>query len=152
MTLRSLATFEASFPVDPEYDHPEGCYLARRLEQGLRALGLAVEEFDNWRDCGWCVPCTIEGTRLWVCFARYGEDKSWQLFVEPLGLPGPISRLLGKRRPPCQTAVRRLALEVDRMLSNEPFVSAIRWALNADPRSGGVPNAAALSWPTDAGA
>jgi hypothetical protein len=82
---RACATFQASFPVDPEYGHPEGCYLARKIESRLRSVFPEVHEFDNWRDCGWSVSCMVESTLFWICFARYVKHEEWQLFVEPLG-------------------------------------------------------------------
>lgn len=152
MKLTAFATFQASFPIDSEYDRPEGCYLARTIEQHLRTVLPVVEEFDNWRDCGWCIPCTVEECQVWVCFARYLEGEAWQLFIEPLGLPGFIGRLFGKRPPPHTAAIHRLAIEVDRILKNEPAVSEVGWAISADPRRCWVPSPTTLSWPFDAGA
>jgi hypothetical protein len=147
MTLRALAAFQAHFSADPEWELPEGASFARTLQRQLNERSLQAEEFDNWRDCGWCVPCTLNSTRLWVCFARYADGEPWQLTVEPIGFSGPIAWLLGRRRETYAPAVRQLAFEVDRVLKGHPAVAAVSWALTGDPRRKGVPDAASLPWP-----
>lgn len=148
MKLVATATFQASFPLDSACDGPEGRHLALKIEQHLRSAFPVVEEFDNWRDCGWFVPCTVGGSRLWVCFVRYLQGEAWQLFIEPLGLPGFVGRLLGKHSTPYVAAVRQLAIEVNRVLQNESMISAVVWAL--DPRRDAVPDPAFLPWPDEA--
>lgn len=148
MRLVATATFQASFPSDSELFGPEGSYLALKIEKHLRTAFPVVEAFDNWRDCGWCIPCGIGGLRLWVRFARYLPGDAWQLFVEPVGLPGILGKLLGRRSPPHVAAVRQLALEVDRVLQNESRISVVAWAL--DPRRDAVPDPAFLPWPEEA--
>lgn len=147
MRLVATATFQASFPFDSELFGPEGSYLALKIEKHLRTAYPAVEEFDNWRDCGWCVPCAMGGLRLWVCFARYRPGEAWQLFVEPVGLPGILGKLLGRHSPPHVAAVRQLTIEVDHVLRNESRISAVAWAL--DPRRDAVPDPAFLPWPAE---
>lgn len=58
MTLRAFTAFQANFPIDREWERPEGASFARTLHRQLKAGVLQVEGFDNWRDCGWCVPCS----------------------------------------------------------------------------------------------
>jgi hypothetical protein len=41
------AAFDANFPPDEEFEHPAGCYLARKLQQSLPAIASTVDDFDN---------------------------------------------------------------------------------------------------------
>ena len=151
MPLRAMASFEASFPADAEFAHPEGCHFARVLERHCHATGFGDVSFDNWRDCGWYVSCTAQASPVWVCFARYSGGEQWQLFVEHRGPTGLMGRLLGKS-PPAASAVRALASLVEGALHKEASVSALRRSLSGDPRKSGVPSVAALPWPEDAAA
>ncbi len=151
MALRVMATFEAKFAADGEFPHPEGCYLARKLERACREPGFAEASFDNWRDCGWYVSCLVEASPTWICFARYTPGEQWQLFVESRSPSGFIARLLGKA-PVTARPVHRLASVVEAVLRKESSVSALHWSLTADPRKSGVQSLAELQWPENASA
>jgi hypothetical protein len=148
MTVRACASFEAEFPPDPEFDRPEGCYLARRLAEQLHSVASEVGPFDNWRDCGWSVPCGLNNASLWVFFARYSGQRHWELVVEPRGPPGPLAGLLGRRPTQYIDSLKILSDEVDRALKQEPGVTNIRWALNSRPKPEGPSRPDLLTWPS----
>lgn len=147
MTVRACASFEAEFPPDSEFDRPEGCYLARRLVAQLHSIAPEVGPFDNWRDCGWFIPCKLNGTSLWVFFARYSKQPHWELVVEPLGQPGPLARLLGRRPSPYIDSLKTLSVAVDRALKQELRVTNVRWALNSRPKLEDPTSSDLLTWP-----
>ena len=104
--------------------------------------------FDNWRDCGWYVPCMLNGTSLWVFFARYSKQRHWELVVEPRGLPGALAQLFGRRPPQYIDSLRALTVVVDRALKQQPGVSSVRWALNARPEQESPTSPDLLRWPS----
>jgi hypothetical protein len=147
MRVSACASFEAGFPPDSEFKHPEGCYFARQLSEGLRLTCPDVGSFDNWRDCGWYVPCRLDEASLWVFFARYSKAHHWELVVAPRKLPGPLARLLGHRRPRYVDSLKTVSDVVDRVLKQEPVVTNVRWALNARPDQKGPTSPDLLTWP-----
>ena len=149
MSICACASFEADFPSDSEFERPKGCYFARRLVEQLQSACPDVGPFDNWRDCGWYVPCRLNESSLWVFFARYSGQHHWELVVERRGSPGPLARLLGRRPPPYINSLRILSAVVDRTLRQEPVVTTVRWALNSRPRLEGPTSPDLLTWPTE---
>ena len=147
MSVRACASFEADFPPDSEFKHPEGCYFARRLTEQLRSACPDVGPFDNWRDCGWYVPCRLNEASLWIFFARYSKQHHWELVVAPRGLPGPLARLLGRRPPQYVDSLKTISGVVDRALKLESVVANVRWALNTPPERTGPTNPDLLMWP-----
>ena len=149
MSVCAYASFEADFPTDSEFERPEGCYFARRLVEQLQSVCPDVGPFDNWRDCGWYVPCRLNEVSLWVFFARYSEQHHWELVVERRGSPGPLARLLGRRTPPYINSLRILSGVVDRALKQESAVTNVRWALNSRPKPEGTTSPDLLTWPSE---
>ena len=148
MTVRACASFEGDFPPDSEFKHPEGCYFARRLAEQLHSVSAEVGAFDNWRDCGWYVPCRLNSASLWVFFARYSKQHHWELVVEARGPSGTLARLFGRRDPPQYIdSLRTLTVVVDRALKQEPGVSSVHWALNVRPQQESPTSPDLLRWP-----
>jgi hypothetical protein len=143
------AAFDASFPVDAEFDHPPGCYLARRLQSELPRVASCAGDFDNWRDCGWALGCEVDGRRFEVYFSGLAPGANptlWMIGVAPVGQPGALKRLFGARPTPYLDQCRTLTREVHRILERDPHVSNLRWALNADPLESTVPDPDRLDW------
>lgn len=137
LSFRVMGTFRGAFPADAEFDRPEGCYLARKLQSSLCSLASGQVEFDNWKDVGWVVTCSVRDSPLAIYFAHYSARRAWELTIE--------SRSFGPSR--YSSAMRELTLHVHALLREEPGVSAIRWALNRAPRGKGPADPATLSWP-----
>jgi len=129
------SSFVASFPKDAEFDHPAGAIFARELESGLRARAFSVEEFDNWRDCGWVVYVTVGEKQFEVYFAEYGEENQpgWLLAVAPLNQPGVLGRLFGRKVPTIAAELQSISVAVHEILSGHPAVSEIRWFVGGPP-------------------
>ncbi len=146
------AIFRGELPRDEEYGEPPGCYLARKLEAHLRRFAQDVAEFDNWRDAGWMVECSLAGVRFEIYFAVYEPTPApslWMLQIAPLGQPGFVKRLFGAQPTAYGVASRRLAAEVHGLLKDEPTITGVAWAMNADPRKGAVEEPSALDWPKE---
>jgi hypothetical protein len=135
MTAVPHSSFVASFPMDAEFDHPAGAIFARELASGLRARAFSVEEFDNWRDCGWVVYVTVGEKRFEVYFAEYGEENQsgWLLAVAPLNQPGALARLFGRKALTVAAELRSISCAIHEILSAHPTVSKIRWFLGGPP-------------------
>jgi len=149
MTAVPHWTFVASFPEDPEFDHPAGASFARDLEIGLRTRGLFVAEFTNWRDCGWVVNVTVGDKPFEVYFAEYGHGNhpGWLLAVAPLNQPGTFARLFGRKARDVVPELQALTVAIHELLSTHPGVSNIRWLLGGPPEK--VPSYASpqeLAW------
>lgn len=131
MTAVPHSHFVASFPKDAEFDHPAGASFARELESGLRARSFDVEEFENWRDCGWVVYVTVGKKLFEVYFAEYGEKNQpgWLLAVAPLNQPGALARLFGRKVPTVAAELQSIGVAIHEILSAHPAVSKIRWFL-----------------------
>jgi hypothetical protein len=143
------AAFDANFPLDVEFAHPAGCYLARKLQQSLPAVASAVNDFDNWRDSGWVVTCDVGGQRFEVYFAGIGTESApttWMLGVAPVGQPGSIRRLFGAKVAPYETQSKALTLHLHEFLLNDTHISNVRWAMNADPSESKVRDPSQLRW------
>ncbi|WP_129647622.1 hypothetical protein [Peristeroidobacter agariperforans] len=135
MTAVPHSSFLASFPKDLEFDHPAGASFARELESKLRSRSFSVEEFDNWRDCGWVVHVQVREKLFEVYFAEYGEEsqQGWLLAVAPLNQPGALARLFGHKAIPVEAELQSLAVAVHEILSAHPAVTNIRWFLGGPP-------------------
>ena len=143
------AAFEASFPADAEFEHPPGCYLARRLQAELAAVASTVHDFDNWRDAGWSVVCEVEGRRFEVYFSGLDigpRAQSWMLGIAPIGQPGSLRKLLGVTSIAYVAQSRMLTMQVNKILVGDGHVSNVRWAMNADPRDAIVADPNELNW------
>ena len=146
------AAFDAAFPPDAELAHPAGCYLARKVQQSLSTIASMVDDFDSWRDSGWVVTCEVGGQRFEVYFAGTGTGPApttWMLGVAPIGQPGTIRRIFGAKVAPYKTQSKTLTVHLDKLLSNDTYISNVRWAMNADPSPSKIKDASELSWGND---
>lgn len=144
------AAFDASFPIDDENWHPPGCYLARILRNRLARVASSVQEFENWRDCGWSLGCEINGQRFEVFFSAinaYPNPTQWMIGISPIGHPGALRRLFGAKALPYIRECRQLTQEIQRLLESDPSVSNIRWAMNSYPSKSSIRDPAGLVWP-----
>ena len=132
-SVRAMATFEAQFPPDREFDHPEGAYLIRQVESRLKAFAQTVEEFDNWRDCGWVVGCQVDGIDVLVYFVHSSENKPWEFSVEAQD----ASKI---------AAVRKVAMELHAMLASDPHVSRLRWSASLRDYRDEVAEPSQIGW------
>jgi hypothetical protein len=149
MDIVPNAAFEANFPRDVEFEHPAGCYLARAMRQSLPPVASAVDDFENWRDCGWVLTCEVDGRQFEVYFAAVGTEpvpRTWMLAVAPLGQPGAIRRLFGAKELPYVTQSKMLTAHVHKLLADDPHISNVRWAMNADPLKSNVRDPKELNW------
>ena len=143
------AAFDATFPADAEFEHPPGCYLARKLLQSLSSIASAVDDFDNWRDTGWVVTCEVDGKRFEVYFGGIesaSAPNAWMLAIAPLGRPGALRKLFGAKDSAYTAQSKLLAMHVHRILANDAHVSNLRWAMNSDPTDGKATDPNSLSW------
>lgn len=143
------AVFDATFPADVEFEHPPGCYLARKLQQSLPTVASTVDDFDNRRDTGWVVACEVGGQRFEVYFAGIGSTSSpstWMLAIVPLGQSGAMRKLFGAKASPYRAQSKLLTAHVHSLLSNDAHISNLRWAMNADPLKSETMEPSKLSW------
>ena len=143
------AAFDASFPADVEFEHPPGCYLARKLQQSLPTVASTVDDFDNWRDTGWVLTCEVEGQRFEVHFACIGSTSApytWMLAIAPLGQLGALRKCFGAKASPYRAQSKLLTAHMHGVLSNDAHVSNLRWAMNADPVKSKTMDPSSLSW------
>ena len=149
MTVVPHAQFKGALAVDAEFEHPPGATLARALEWALRARFVSVQPFNNWRDCGWAVNVHVNQKAFEVYFAKFTpEAPEWLLAAAPLGSPGFIGRLLGRKPIECMSELRAITSEVHKLLLATQGLSEVRWFLGGPPEA--VPKVARpeeLSWP-----
>jgi hypothetical protein len=112
---------------DPEYDHPPGMSLARRLHTELATRRWTVGEIDNWRDAGWEIPCDRDGARLVVVIATTMVDGEWYGQISPADMPGLIRRAFGRRDSATAADVYALAVDIEQLLVGFGF-TRLRWA------------------------
>lgn len=135
MPISQNVTFVGEAQSDPEFDHPAGASIARRLEAGLRNAGWLVSDIDNWRDCGWSIECSRGDVRLEVSLALIDPGK-WMLQVAPWKVPGPLGRLFGKRPSAMPADVLDLAKAVHAQLVQEARYSQFSWCWDGFPEEG----------------
>lgn len=151
MTSYKLSTpharFDGDLPLDAEYEHPPGAFLARRLERSLSDMPADVGTFDNWRDCGWIIHLVIDGTRLAVSFSPFLGSADWLLAVAPDR--GMLQQLLQRRLTAAHVAATRMtALRVHKCLASTQGISVIRWWLGTPLSSASaVASPEMLIWP-----
>jgi hypothetical protein len=126
------AKFKAEFPSDAEFEHPPGIWLTRRLSADITEAGWHTSNFNNWRDCGWSIPCTRDNVKLEVVFAPLG-DNEWMLQIAPLDCPGFLHRLFGARPSVLPSDVVSLAKVIHGILSRELRVSGLLWRVDGPP-------------------
>ena len=112
------ASFVAAIPKDAEYDHPPGANLARRLHRALSTAFPEIEEFDNWRDCGWEIR--LRSGRVWasVPFAQVSRTgPEWLLAVVPEpSIEARVRAMLGHEEHSRLVVVRRIRSVVHEVL------------------------------------
>jgi len=125
------ATFHGSVTPDAEYEHPAGLPIVRALGAELNARSWITGEFDNWRDCGWSIPCGRDGGEMQLVVAPASSADEWTLQIAPVRVPGPLGRALG--RVPSASAVHcyELATEVHSVLSRQ--FARLRWRWDGSP-------------------
>lgn len=125
------ATFLGSVDPDAEFEHPAGLPIVRALRAKLSTRDWITGEFENWRDCGWSLPCRRDAGELLLVVAPTGSPKEWMLQIAPARVPGLLGRALG--RGPSATSVHchELATDVHAVLS-ERFVR-LRWRRDGFP-------------------
>jgi len=149
MTAVPHAQFTAALAPDAEFDHPPGAVLARALESALRARFVSVHAFENWRDCGWVLVVQVNQKSFEVYFAKFSpESTEWLLAVAPVGSPGLIGRLLGRKPIECTSELKAIAGEVHTLLLAMQGLSGVRWFLGGPPEAvPTVANPEQLPWP-----
>jgi hypothetical protein len=137
MVLSLNARFEGTSPPDADDPHPTGAGIARALEGALRARGVDVEPFDNWRDVGWVIAYGRGQDALDVSLAET-RTQEWRLQVGPREVPGLLASLLGRRAPECGHAVYDLGCAVNASLA-ELGLRGVAWRWDGPPRVGDPP-------------
>jgi len=140
------ASFVAAFPADAEFPDPPGVFLARSLESYLQHLG-KVEDFDNWRDCGWVIGLGIGEKQFEIYFAPFEGANHWLLAVAPVAQPGILGKLLGRKPLPIEAELKVISEKIHALLTATSHVSGVRWMLGGPP--GKVPHVsdpAQLEW------
>jgi hypothetical protein len=130
------ASFSGSPPPDAEFNHPPGMSLARLLHSHLRKHFEAVSEPRTWRDIGWSVSLQVNGKEFEVYFAPFPSSiGQWLLAVSPVGQPGLLARVFGRKPITCSTELRAIATQVHSTLGEISVLSAIRWFFGGPPGS-----------------
>jgi len=132
MPISQNLRFTAAVPQDPEFEHPPGAFLMRRLSSELAAAGWGTDNMDNWRDCGWSVVCRLASSELEVVIS-WVDKGYWMLQVSPRRRPGLIGRLFAAEASASATDVHELALAVHRGLSALHYLGSPRWRWDAFP-------------------
>lgn len=120
------AEFKGVAPADAEFDHPAGASLARVLQASLQVAGWDIEDFDNWRDCGWVVDCRRPPTEVEVVVTEMSPGE-WLLQVAPRHAPGLIGRLFGGKPSAAHDHVLELARVVHSTLIAQRHFSGVQW-------------------------
>jgi hypothetical protein len=153
MNLAPHVSFRANVPPEAEYEHLPGHNLAREIEARYRAEGFEIEDLDCWRDAGWFINCSVNGKRFETYFLACrdeGTPRDWVLAIAPLGQPGFIGRLFGRKPTLYVRELRRLAKMVHELVLAQPDVTDVAWCFNDFPRdcpSVGSPDL--LQWPPE---
>ena len=116
MELAPHVSFRANVPPDAEYEDLPGHSLAREIEARYRAEGFEIEDLDCWRGAGWFINCSVSGKRFETYFLACRDEglpRDWILAIAPLGQPGFIARLFGRKPTPYVRELRRLAEMVE---------------------------------------
>jgi hypothetical protein len=108
-----------------------GARFASQLEAALKAR-FNVGPVDNWRDIGWRVEITGGEKRIEVYFAQFGTEGSWLLGVAPLGQPGFLARLLGRKPVPHETELKAISEEIHALLI-KCSASNVLWMFGGPP-------------------
>lgn len=131
MPISQNLRFRAAIPKDPEFEHPPGALLMRRLSTEL-AKGWVTEEMDNWRDSGWSMVCRRGTAALEVVFAQVA-DGEWLLQISPQRVPGLIGRWLGCKPSAEPANVHKLAQAIHHALSTLQYLGEPQWRWDGSP-------------------
>ena len=119
-----------SFPPYPgeEEDINPGAWgkrLAEFIHDGLKAQGFDVIE-PAAEDWGWIVEVRNCAFPLWIgCGNLDGEPDGFLCFIEP---STPFVRKVLFKKVPTENEVGKVRDALDRILSNEPSITNIRWS------------------------
>ncbi|HVA51229.1 MAG TPA: hypothetical protein VNH11_33110 [Pirellulales bacterium] len=124
--------FHAVVPDDVEFNHPAGAALIRRLSTDIASSGWVVDEFDNWRDCGWSVICRRGTSVLDVSVAQI-QTNEWMLQVNAHRIPGFLGRLFGAEQSATPADVYDLAIDIHRALASAEWLGRPLWRWDGFP-------------------
>ena len=124
--------FAGTPPPDPEFEHPRGCSIARLLHERLQQSAWDPADFDNWRDCGWSIECTRDGSLVQISIADV-PDVGWLLQVAPTSMPGLVGRLRKKVVSATPQQIFDLAITVHAILSSSELFSDFQWCWEGYP-------------------
>lgn len=125
------ATFRGPVKPDAEHEHPAGLPLVRALRTELNTRNWITGEFDNWRDCGWSLPCRRSGGELQLVVASTGPADEWMLQIAPARAPGLLGRALGREPSASSEHCYELATDVHSVLSG--LFASVRWRRDGFP-------------------
>ena len=123
--------FEGTIPPDHEFEHPTGASLARVLMSELKKAGWQTADFDNWRDCGWIVPCARDDAQLDVVFSEW--DTAWLLQVAATDCPGLVGSLFGRKVSATLDDIMKLSRDIHAILLAQPKLSIKGWRIDGPP-------------------
>lgn len=126
------AIFRGTADPDAEFDRPAGVSIIRLPGSKLPAAGWTVDEFDNWRDCGWLLPCSRNDQCLDLVVASYDGADSWMLQIAASRSPSFVSRWFGAIPSADAESIFSLARSVHSVLSSSGF-SQIKWLWDGPP-------------------
>jgi hypothetical protein len=132
MPISQNLRFTATVPKGPQFEHPAGALLMRRLSPELAAAAWNPNEMDNWRDCGWSRVCRRASSELEVV-VNWVDRSYWMLQVSPRRRPGLVGRLLGSKPSATPTEVHELALAVHGALSTLQYLGSPPWRWDGFP-------------------
>lgn len=115
------------YPGEEEDINPGvwGKRLAEFIHNGLRAQGFDVIE-PGAEDWGWMVEIRNEAFQLWIgCGNLEGEPDGFLCFIEP---STPFVRKLFFKKIPTEKEVGKIREALERLLSNEPSITDVRWS------------------------
>jgi len=135
MALSQNARFSGIAHPDDEFEHPAGASIARMLHARLQDTKWIVAEFDNWRDCGWSLDCSVDSTRLQIAFSQM-EEGEWMLQVAPTSNPSFLGKLFGGAVSAQPSETTELAKLIHSILQASEAFRNFMWTWDGFPEEG----------------